>query len=207
MKIDKKYLRKYYHSAAVDQLCNQYKKRGYEVTVEERIGNYRVDMVARKGDSMLFFEVKTGDVRSETKARIKEMGKYLKEEYPNSRFLLVAFRYPDEDTIIIDNIENILYNFLVGYGIPSDLDELSTHTVIEDIEDVLIYKVEITKDAISFECEGRIGVQLNYDNDDSDASFNMSFPFTLRGVLEYHNGDLVMVGLDVFEADTSEFYE
>lgn len=207
MKIDKNYLKKYYHFAAVDQLGNLYKKRGYEVTVEERIGNYRVDMVARKGDSILFFEVKTDDVRAKTKARIREEGKYLKEKYPNSKFLLVAVRYPDEDTIVIENIENILYDFLVGNGIPSDLDELSTHTVIENIEDVSINSVEITKDSISIECEGRVGVQLNYDNRESDASFSMSFPFTLRGVLEYNNGDLAMVDLVYFKADTSEFYE
>ena len=83
MKIDKQYLKKYYHRAAVDQLCEQYKKRGYKVTIEERVGNYRIDMVARKDDVVIFFEVKTGDVRAETKTRIKQQASYLKEAYPD----------------------------------------------------------------------------------------------------------------------------
>lgn len=207
MKIDKDYLKKYYHRAAVDQLSDQYKKRGYEVTIEERVGDYRIDMVARKGDSVIFFEVKAGDVRAETKTRIKQLSKFLKEAYPNGRFLLVAVRYPEEDTIIIDNLETILYEYLISSGIPSNLDELSTHTTIEDIERVSINSVEISDDCIKLDCEGKVGVQLDYDNHESDALFYMSFPFTLKGELEYVSGKLVMVDMEEFEADTSEFYE
>ena len=207
MKIDKQYLKKYYHRAAVDQLCAQYNKRGYKVTVEERIGDYRVDMVARKDDSIIFFEVKTGDVRAETKARIKQQASYLKETYPGCKFFLIAVRYPDEDTIVIDNIEELVYDYLVSSGIPSDLDELSTHTSIEDVESVSVNSIDITNESILIECEGRVGVQLDYDNRESDASFYMSFPFTMKGELEYNDGKLEMVDMTEFEADTSEFYE
>lgn len=207
MNIDKRYLRKYYHHAAVDQLCDLYKKRGYKVTVEEKIGKYRLDMVARKEDSIIFFEVKTGDVRAETKERIKELGRFLKESYPNSKFLLVAVRYPDEDTIIIDNIEAILFDFFVGYGIPSELDELSTHTTIEDFSNVSVNSVEISNNSIRIECEGEVAVNLDYDNHESDADFNMSFPFVLKGALEFNKEKLEMVDLEDFSADTSEFYD
>ena len=95
MKIDKQYLKKYYHRAAIDQLGDQYRKRGYEVTVEEKVGDYRVDMVARKDDTVIFFEVKTGDVRAETKARIKQQATFFKDAFPGSKFLLIAVRYPD----------------------------------------------------------------------------------------------------------------
>lgn len=207
MKIDRQYLKKYYHSAAVDQLCEQYKRRGYKVTVEERVGDYRVDMVARKDNTIIFFEVKTGDVRAETKSRIKQQASFLKEKYPGSKFFLIAVRYPEEDTIVIDNIEEIVYDYLVGSGIPSDLDELSTHTTIEDVESISINSIEISNDNILIECEGRICVQLDYDNRESDTSFYMSFPFTMKGELEYNDGKLEMVDMTEFEADTSEFYE
>lgn len=207
MKIDKQYLKKYYHRAAVDQLCEQYKKRGYKVTIEERVGDYRVDMVARKGDAIIFFEVKTGDVRADTKTRIKQQASYLKEAYPGSKFLLIAVRYPDEDTIVIDNIEEILLDYLVSNGIPSDLDELSTHTTIEDVESVSVNNILISNDNLHIQCEGRVSVQLDYDNHESDASFYMSFPFTMKGKLEYNDGKLEMVDMEEFETDTSEFYE
>lgn len=206
MKIDKQYLKKYYHRAAVDQLSAQFKRRGYKVTVEERIGDFRVDMVARKDDTIIFFEVKTGDVRAETKARIKQQANYLKETYPGCKFFLIAVRYPDEDTIVIDNIEELVYDYFVSSGIPSDLDELSTHTSIEDVESVSVNSIEITNESILIECEGRVGVQLDYDNRESDASFYMSFPFTMKGELEYNDGKLEMVDMTEFEADTSEFY-
>lgn len=207
MKIDRQYLKKYYHRAAVDQLCEQYKRRGYKVTVEERVGDYRVDLVARKDNTIIFFEVKTGDVRAETKSRIKQQASFLKEKYPGSKFFLIAVRYPEEDTIVIDNIEEIVYDYLVGSGIPSDLDELSTHTTIEDVESISINSIEISNDNILIECEGRIGVQLDYDNRESDTSFHMSFPFTMKGELKYNDGKFQMVDMEEFEADTSEFYE
>ena len=206
MNIDKKYLKKYYHVAAVEQLCELYKKKGYKVSVEEKIGNFRLDMVARKEDSIIFFEVKTGDVRAETKARIRELRNYLEKNYPNCKFLLVAVRYPDEDNIVIDNIESILLNFFVGYGIPSELDELSTYTTIEDFSNVSINSVEISSGSIKIECEGYVKVNLDYDNHESGADFNMSFPFILKGELEYINEKLEMVDFDEFNADTSEFY-
>lgn len=207
MNIDKKYLKKYYHNAAVDQLSEQYKKKGYKVTVEENVGNFRVDMVARKGDSTIFFEVKTGDVRAETKARIREERRYLKDNYPNSKFLLVAVRYPDEETIIIENIEAILFDFFIGYGIPSELDELSANTTIKDFFNVSINSVEISNGSITIECEGEVEVKLDYEKHESDADFNMSFPFVLKGKLEIIKEKLEMVSLDAFSADTSEFYE
>ena len=116
-------------------------------------------------------------------------------------------RYPDEDTIVIDNIEELLYDYLASKGIPSDLDELSTHTTIEDVERVSVNTIEISSDCIHIQCEGRVGVQLDYDNQESDALFYMSFPFTMKGKLEYNDGKLEMVNMEVFETDTSEFYE
>jgi len=207
MKIDKKYLSRYYHKAAVDQLSDEYKARGYNITVEEKVGNFRIDMVARKEDAIIFFEIKTGEVRAETKERIKNLADFLKKEYPNSKFLLVAVRYPDDDTIVIDNLESILFDFFVGYEVPSELDELSPSTSIEDFSDVTVTSIEISHDTIKVECEGQVEVNLDYDRHESDAGFDESFPFKLKGEMQYVDGNLEMVDLDVFEADTSKFYE
>jgi len=207
MKIDKKYLKKYYQRAAVDQLRDEYLQRGYDVKVEERLGNYRIDMVARKGESILFFEVKTGNVRAETKHQIRELSRYLSCEYPNGKLLLVAVRYPEDDTIFIEDIETILFQYFISNGTPSDLDELSTHTTIEDIESVNINSIEVSRESIKIECEGKISVQLDYDSHESDTTYEMSFPFKLEGLLEYKNGNLEMTDMIELDVDTSEFYE
>ena len=101
----------------------------------------------------------------------------------------------------------ILYDYLISKGVPSDLDELSTHTTIEDIESASINSIEISNSCIVIECEGKIGVQLDYDNHEPEAAFYMSFPFTMKGELEFVNGKLEMVDMEEFEVDTSEFYE
>ena len=207
MRIDRKYLKKYYQRAAVDQLRDQYIQRGYNVNVEERLGNYRIDMVARKGESILFFEIKTGDVRAETKHQIREMSKYLSSEYPNGKFLLVAVRYPEDDTIFIEDIETILFRYFISNGTPSDLDELSTHTTIEDIESVYVNSIELSCESIKIKCEGKISVQLDYDSHESDTTYEMSFPFKLEGLLEYKDGNLEMADIIELDVDTSEFYE
>ena len=75
------------------------------------------------------------------------------------------------------------------------------------MESVSVNSIEITNESILIECEGRVGVQLDYNNRESDAPFYMSFPFTMKGKLEYNDGKLEMVNMEVFEADTSEFYE
>ena len=79
--------------------------------------------------------------------------------------------------------------------------------VNEDVESVSVNSIEITNETILIECEGRVGVQLDYDNRESEASFYMSFPFIMKGELEYNDGKLEMVDMTEFEADTSEFYE
>ena len=52
MKIDKRYLRKYYHYAVIDQLKEEYRKKGYAVSVDEKLpnSNYRADLILSYDD-------------------------------------------------------------------------------------------------------------------------------------------------------------
>jgi len=207
MRINKNYLRKYYHAAAAEQLRDEYRNQGYDVNLEERIGPYRIDMVARKGEETIFFEIKTGDVRAETKRRIKDLSEYIKKEYPKGKFLLLAVRYPDDDTIEIDGIDGILFDYFVSNGTPSDLDELSTHTIIDDILDVTINRIEISHEGIWIDCEGQVSVDMSYGSGKDEESFGMTFPFFLKGTLQYKGDELKLDDVEEFRADTSEFYK
>ena len=57
MQIEKKYLLPYYEKAAIEQVAEQYKSKGYYVKKEARIGNYRVDLLAEKDEEKIVIEV------------------------------------------------------------------------------------------------------------------------------------------------------
>jgi hypothetical protein len=209
MKIDKRYLRKYYYHAVIDQLKEEYKKKGYKVTTEERLANsdFRADMVVRKGDVMIILEIKTGMINSAAKKQIREMSDVIKRQYPNAKFRLVAVNYPDEFAINVENIDEIITDYFLKNPIPSELDELSPHTTINEVTDVLINNINIAPGIITITCEGNIYANLEYDKHEDDVSFNMSFPFKMRASLGIEDDGYVVDDIEALKIDTSEFYE
>lgn len=207
MKIDKRYLRKYYHCAIIDQLKDEYRKEGFKVTVEEQLpnSNYKVDMVARKGDTLVVLEIKTGIVKEAAKKQIRKMSEIVKLHYPNAKFRLVAVNYPDESAINIENIDEIITDYFISNGIPSELDELSSHTIIDEVTDILINSIDITPGFINISCEGNIVATLNYDNKEDDTSFEMSFPFEMNALLRIGDDGYVVDDIEAMKIDTSEF--
>lgn len=209
MKIDKRYLRKYYHYAVIDQLKEEYKKKGYTVSVDEKIpnSNYRADLIARKGDTVIILEVKTGMVNNAAKQQIREISNIVKSSCPNAKFRLVAVNYPDESAISIENIDELITDYFISNGIPSELDELSSHTTIDEVTDVLINSIEIVPGVINIVCEGNIVAVLDYDHHESDTSFEMDFPFKMKATLRMEDDGYAIDDIEALKIDTSEFYE
>lgn len=209
MKIDKRYLKKYYYCAVIDQLKEEYKKKGYKVTVEEKLpnSNYSADLVARKGDAIIVLEVKTGVVNNAAKQQIREISDIVKRSYPNAKFRLVAVNYPDESAINIEYIDELITEYFISNGIPSELDELSSHTTIDEVNNVLINSIEIVPGLINITCEGNIIAILDYDNHESDTTFEMVFPFKMKATLRMEDDGYKVDDIEALRIDTSEFYE
>lgn len=209
MKIDKRYLRKYYYYAVIDQLKDEYKKKGYKVTTQERLAdsNYLADMIARKGDTLVILEIKTGIVNNAVKQQIREMSEIVKHNYPNAKFRLVAVNYPDESAIKIENIDEIITDYFISNGIPSELDELAPHTTIDEVTDVLINNIDIVPGVINITCEGNIVAILEYDKHEDDTTFEMSFPFKMKASLHMEDNGYAVDDVEALRIDTSEFYE
>lgn len=209
MKIEKRYLKKYYYDAVIDQLKADYKKRGYTVATKERLANtdFQADLVARKEDSMIILEIKTGIINTIAKQQIKKMSEVIKDIYPNAKFRLVAVNYPDENDINIENIEEIILDFFLSNGMPSELDELSSHTTIDEVTDVLINSIDITSGIINMICEAHIVVVLDYGDKEEDTPFRMSFPFQMKASLSMEGDKIVVRDIDELIIDTSEFYK
>jgi len=97
-------------------------KKKYIVTVEEKLPkcNCSADLVARKGDVVIILKVKTGIVNIVVKQQIREISDTVKHYYPNAKFRLVYVNYPDESSIHIENADEIITDYFISNGIPSD---------------------------------------------------------------------------------------
>lgn len=115
----------------------------------------------------------------------------------NNTFKVV--NYLDESAINIVNIAEIIMDYFISNGIPSELNELSSHTIIDEVTDILINNINITPYFIDIICEGNIVATLNYDNKEDDTSFEMSFPFEMKALW------LVIGDLEAMKIDTLEF--
>lgn len=202
------YLQKNYEKSTTEQIADDYRERGYEVKFNVPVGKYRVDLAAIKDGRTIYVEIKSRINSPDVKKRIKEMTDYFKT-IPNSKFLVAISRIPIQKTITIENIESIL-DYYFSLNFPSELDELSTHTQIEDIHDVSINDITICEQGILFSCNGMMGVTLQYGADSEqeidDAPMRMSFPFKFKGMLEKTEHGFEVADCSSIEIDTDAYY-
>lgn len=202
------YLQKNYEKSTVEQIADDYRENGYEVKFNVLIGKYRVDIAATKDNKTIYIEIKSRVNSPEVKKRIKEMADYFKT-IPNSKFLVAISRIPVQKTITIENIEAILDNYFTLY-FPSELDELSTHTQIEEVHDVSVNDITVGEEEIFFSCNGMMGVTLQYGADSEqeidDVPMRMSFPFKFKGTLEKTKHGYEVTDCNFIEIDTDSYY-
>lgn len=208
MKPLKDYLRQNFEKSFIEQIADDYREKGYKVRTDVKVGDYRVDIAATKGDELIYIEVKTHSENSDAKRRIKAMSEYFKT-IPHAKFLVMISRYPEPKKIVFDEIEPILYEYFT-LDFPSDLDALSTHTRMEDVHGVTITEVKIQDGDLKIKCNGMVGVTLQYGSDSEqepgDTLMYMSFPFKFRGTVSYDR-DYSVTDCDELEIDTDAFYE
>ncbi|MCL2144762.1 MAG: hypothetical protein FWH43_04635 [Endomicrobia bacterium] len=210
MEIKKKYFEKYLHSIAIEQIAEDYLKNGYSVSKEQHIGKYRADLVAKKGDETIVIEVKSGKMTPEKKDTIKYLSDYVREQ-GNYKFLVVFAALPEEKKLEIDNIESLLLNYII-HNLSDEIDELSTHSTIDEISEINIDEIQISEKSIFAKGTGIVDVELQFGSDgdqDRDMGFraNMNFPFEFEIILKYNNGALQIDDVKKLEFDTSDYYE
>lgn len=203
------YLRKYSEKATLEQIADDYHEKGYDIKTEVKVGPYRVDFVATKGDEIIYIEVKTHTESPDAKRRIRDMADYFKT-VPNAKFIVIVSRIPEFKEIEFDGIEPVLTEFFM-LNFPSKLDELSTHTLIDDVEDVSVNEVSIQDGDLQIACTGMVGVTLQYGSDSDqevgDEPMYMSFPFKFKGTISYDGKQYSVESCDELEIDTDSFYE
>lgn len=202
------YLRKNYEKSVIEQIADEYRDKGYSIKTEAKVGPYRIDIVATKGNKTIFLEVKTEVESSKSKQRIKDLAEYFKT-IPNAKFVVAVSRFPEPKIIEFDGIETVLYNYFIS-NFPSDLDALSSHTRVTNVYSVTITEVKIQDSSFIISCNGKIKVALQYgsdlENEVVDEPLVMTFPFNFKGTMNYNDGYRV-TACEELKIDTDAFYE
>ena len=134
MEIKKKYFEKYLHSIAIEQIAEEYLRKGYKVSREEPIGNHKADLIVSRDDETIVIEVKSGKMTPDKKETITQLGNYVREQ-GKYKFIVAIATLPKEKKLEISNIETLLTLEMME-EFPDELDELSTHTRVEEVYDI-----------------------------------------------------------------------
>lgn len=209
MEINRKYLQKYLHDIAIEQLKDEYSSNGYSVSIEEAIGKYQTDLVARKGDENIVIEVKANKLTAKRKKELMHLANYL-QKLGNYKFLVVIASPPKEKNIVIDDIEPLLFNEMQE-DFPAELIDLSSHTSLDEISDVVIDEISINHSEIYVKGNGTISVELQFgssgDQKRGDGFVTSdSFPFEFELNLEYNSvGELIISEVINISVDISSY--
>lgn len=210
MEIKQQYLNRYLHRIAVDQLVADYSSKGYKVSENERVGEHEADLVVRKADEIIVFEVKTGKMTQQKREQVAGIGDFVRN-HKNYKFFIVLATPPKPKKIDIPNLEQLLLEYLINENFPGDLDRLSTHTRIKNVSSVTVDEVTVTEDgSIIAKGNGTVEVELQYGsaNDDDGDVTEDSFPVNFEVILKRNtNQELFIADTEFMEVDVSSFYE
>ncbi len=211
MQIDRGILIQHFEKAVADQVKKDYESKGYSVYEEHSLGNYRADLVAKKDSETVVIEIKSGSLSPRKRELHRNLREYV-ESQENCRFIVIYASPPKDKDIEIDKITGILHAILKK-DIPNNLDELSTHTSIDEIVDVDLDQIHLKSDnTIRVQGTGTVGVELQYgsgsDNRNDDghityAAFQINFSLDLV----QSNGDLDLKEIIELEVDTTSWYQ
>lgn len=202
MEISKHYKRKAAIEAAIAEMTDKYRKHGYEIRTDYKLGDFLVDLYCEKGGEKLAFEFKTQGRHDY--ARIEAMREYAKAN--GIRFRLEIVRIPVDKHIYVEGIEDMLEQHFYN-DVPSELDCLSTHTRVVEVEQAVLTSLKLRSiDEIEICGGSEVIVDLCFDNDDDDRCFTESYPFTFKGVWCFnHLRELELLDLTELKFDTSSY--
>jgi Holliday junction resolvase len=211
MEINKKYLTKYLHDIAIEQIADDYAKRGYAVAKEEKLGKFNADIVARKGEEKIVIEIKSGKMTPDRKEKLASIADYVRG-LGGYKFLVVIATPPKEKRLEIEGIESIITSYILNENL-SELDSLSTHTTVDEVTDVDLDEIKIVGNLIFVKGDGVVSVRLQFGSDGDQGrgdghKTSDNFPFEFEITLEFSDDDkLRIIEVDKLEVDTSSYYD
>lgn len=163
MVIRQEILDKHMEAAAIEQLADDYSRQGYEIEREADLDGLRADLVARKGDQVLVFEIKAGSWTDDKRKAAQRLRDAAVQRY-GARFVLVLTPQPREKSIEIDGIEEILQE-VVSERFENELSQLALHTRVVEIVDVDLTAMSAGPEGLEIEGSATVGIELQYGSD------------------------------------------
>lgn len=203
MEVERRYKIMAYERAAFEEMKERYQKQGYEIRTDYKLGDYHVDLFCEKGNLRFAFEFKAR--KRLNHARIEAMREIANEN--DIHFRVVIVRIPVDKHISVEGIEETLEQHFIN-DMPSDLDSLSTHTRVVEVEQAILTSIELKSlEEIEISGNSEVVVDLCFDNDD-DHCDTESYPFTFKGVWSFNdNRELELKELYELKFDTSSYDE
>jgi len=188
------YLTQAIHNAKISELKDFYRKKNYQVIKEHKVENMVFDLLVKKGDRQIIFEVKTTPLTTTAKENILRQQKLAKEK--GLDFRLVTVSIPKSPSIDIEWLyEELLYNELTT--IPGELDHLATHVSVDDIE-FEYQSIHISNSQAEVEVSGVLYLELRYGSN-SDVENDMgevlwdSLDFSASLLLDMSHSKIIKV--------------
>lgn len=162
--IDRSILIKAIYNAVEETLIKRYEKNGYKVSKNYRIDNYIADLFCQNESESIVIEIRGTGMRNKGSIDdiITRKNKMIKKY--KYKFKVEYFYIPQEKNIEVDDIENIIFQEIFE-NMDSYFDQLSTHTVLDEISNVEIYKIDIRKESIDINGTAEVGLELQWGSD------------------------------------------
>ena len=148
----------YLEAAKIEELATELTAAGYKILNNDEDSKY--DLVAMKDGKKIAIEVlPRSTLRSAETA--ENVGRLREEAYKQGydEFRLVLVSPPRETTVAIDGLEAVLFNEMANH-LPQELDELSTHTRLTDVNNVSIKSATVTASDLRVVGLGVVEVEL-----------------------------------------------
>jgi hypothetical protein len=187
LEIQKEIFGKYIEQAAIEQLASEYKQKGYEIVTEYKIGNIQADLLVKKDNDIIVFEIKVGEWNEKKRQLVRKIRNKVVHQL-GAKFKMVFVKLPEEPDIIVDDYENLL-DELIQEQFIDEFSRLATHFWIDEITDISFNELFIRK--VEIEASGSaivtVGLQYGSDSDykrDDGIRFTESFSFQFHIVTD-----------------------
>ncbi len=206
MKLEENYLRIACRDAMIMQYTEVLSSDGYSVKREENLvagsSNFTADLYAVKNDEKRIYEFKVIGSQSCQERNVLNLKEFA-DLYGAIPFIIYV-NPPVTKNIEIDDLDVKIRSEITGDGIPEELDCLSTHTDIDDVQIDELTNIKISNGSITVDGEAIISVNLIYGSEsDEQVSTPADFPMSFTIELDF---ELSITDYQ-YEIDTSSFYE
>jgi hypothetical protein len=187
VEIEKRILLKHFEQATLEQLAFEYRQKGYEVFQEHQIKNYRFDLVAKKDNETIVFEIKAGSWVTEKRQEVQQLRNFAVHEL-GAKFKLILVSLPKEPEIEIEDLEAIFPDVLAEQFL-DEFSRMATHFWVDEVSDLKFDELHIKKSNLDIKGSGTVTVGLQYGSDsdykeDNGLRWAESFQFEFHLLLD-----------------------